>query len=164
MGKGTRPPAKDPRPPEDERTKAHRRFQKKMERQELSSHRDGLSLQKTFIGLAVSTLMLCLTMLAIVSKLDVNKTEDVPPRLATNTDAEANEVHILEAESDLRWSDLKLDGNCTPLLNGKPLGETPQAAVQAGDVLECGSGETLQIHSSRDRGDAILYRSTFPEA
>ena len=120
-------------------------------------------MQKVLVGLAVCTLALGLAVLAIVTKLDVNGAEDVPPSLAMATDGKQGEATVLHAEVGLRWSDLQLDGDCEPLLNGAPLADTPNAHVRAGDTLACDSGATLQIQSARDRGEAILYRSTFPE-
>lgn len=145
------------------RQAAHAAFQEGLERRDQRSRRDGWPLQKVMLGLAVSTLALGLAMLAIVTRLDVNRTVDVPPRLAMSSDGAQGQVQVLHAEPDLRWADLRLDGDCTPLLNDRPLAETPAAPVRAGDLLSCGAGETLQIHSSRERGDAILFQSTFPE-
>ena len=149
-----------------ERQHAHEQFQHKMEKREHVDWRrkgEGWPMQKVLLGLAISTLALGLAMLAIVSKLHVNGVEDVPPRVALANDPGRDEIQILQAEQDLRWSEFQMEGDCVPLLNGRPLSESPQAPVQAGDVLSCEGGETLEIHSTRARGDALLYRYTFLE-
>lgn len=148
-----------------ERQRAHDLFQAKMERREHVGWRkkgEGWPMQKVMVGLAVCTLALGLAMLAIVTKIDLNGVKDVPPHVALANEPGRDEIQVLQAEEGLRWSDLQLAGDCAPLLNGRPLHESPQAPVQAGDVLSCAAGETLEIHSTRARGDAVLYRYSFP--
>lgn len=149
------------------RQRAHDRFQRKMERREHVGWRrkgEGWPMQKVLVGLAISTLALGLAMLAIVTRLDLNGVEDVPPHVALANDPDRDEIQILQAEQDLRYSELQMEGDCVPYLNGRPLSESPQAPVQAGDVLSCQAGQTLEIHSTRARGDAVLYRYTFLDA
>ena len=109
------------------------------------------------VALAVVTLGLGLGVLALSMQLDVNKVETTPPQLALQQDPDAAELQVLRVEPGLDWSDLVLDGDCQPLLNGQPLANTPTQDVQPGDVLSCASGKTLQISSTPQRGDAVLY-------
>lgn len=136
------------------------RLQRQLEARELKrANRPWMP--RLVVGLAVSTLALGLAVLGLVTQLDLNEVEDVPPQVAFASDSASGEVQVLKTEEDLRWSDLQIQGSCTPLLNGHPLLESPAAQVQPGDVLSCDSGETLQIHSTRERGDAILHETRF---
>lgn len=73
---------------------------------------------------------------------------------------EQSALQVIQVDEKLDWyADIKLQGTCTPTLNG---GAMPMAAgrtVQAGDVLDCDPGETLTLISRVD--NIVIMRAEF---
>ena len=149
-------------PPGEEAPKAlaKRRIQARLERSQKPKDIGRFS-SKVIIGLAVVTLSMGLALLMIITRLDLNRVEDAPPGLAMSADSSENSAQVLRADLDLRWSELVIDGDCAPLLNGRPLLEQIQAPVRAGDVLSCSDGSTLEIASTQAEGGTTLFEAKF---
>jgi hypothetical protein len=113
-------------------------------------------------GKAVSlTIALGVAILALARQLQLNDVVSAPPGLAMDANAPAGQAQVLRADTDLRWSELVLDGDCTPLINGSPFLEHVQDPVRAGDVVTCASGSNLQVSSAQKDGGVVLFEATF---
>jgi flagellin-like protein len=124
---------------------------------------DGDSALSPVIGvilLVAITVVLSATVFVVAGRFQEGAAEP-GPHILMETDQGTQEVRVVRGDGDLDWMDLGFDGSCTPTLNGAPFPTASGQAVRAGDVLGCAAGEDLEITSSLDEGNALLYSTSF---
>lgn len=117
----------------------------------------------------VGTLLLFLILLAIAGTVwamlnHVTRSQSLEskPELAFQVGTDGVSVEVVRASPDLDWfRDLRVKGDCAPLLNGAPYPTAEGTPVKATDVLACDPGEELVLAGSPERGNSILYRHAF---
>jgi hypothetical protein len=126
------------------------------------SHRDEAAASAVLGVLFMAAIAVTLAGVSLRITADLKEGPQAPAHVALMGVPADAQVRVVKADVGLDWAtDIVLSGSCSPLLNGGPFPEEPGTPVAAGDVLSCAAGEDLALASSADRGNHVLYRTSF---
>lgn len=126
------------------------------------SHLDEAAASAVFGVLLMAGIAVTLAGVALQINADLNEGPQAPAHVAMMGLPADAQVRVIKADVGLDWAtDIVVSGSCSPLLNGGPFPDEPGTPVAAGDVLSCAPGEDLALASSAERGNHVLYRTSF---